>query len=77
METDSNNAAKNAEAFKPHNKSQLAELLGVSVHILNKWIEALQEQLGPIRCKIFSSKQVQIMVETFGRAPISAKTNRQ
>jgi hypothetical protein len=71
METDSNKAAGSADAFKPHNKSQLAELLGVSVHILNRWIEAVGEKLGPLRCKVFSSKQVQLMVDTYGRAPVN------
>lgn len=75
METDSPNKANNAEAFEPCNKEQLGALLGVSRHILNKWLEALTEKLGPIRCKRFSSRQIKIMIDTYGRAPEPKKRN--
>jgi hypothetical protein len=66
METDSHRAGKDAEAFKPHNKKQLAILLGVSLFILNKWIDAIQEELGDPIGTVYSAKQVQMIVRKYG-----------
>ena len=53
---------------RPQCKRELAELLGVSVHILNKMIEPIKEKLGDPFGGLYSVKQVELMIETYGRA---------
>jgi hypothetical protein len=51
---------------RPHNKAELAQLLGVSVHILNIMLEAVHDQVGEPFGKLYSVKQVEFMINTYG-----------
>lgn len=66
----------NPEAFHPQNKKCLAELLGVSVFILNKMIEQVKDELGEPAGTFYSIKQVQFMVNHFGIIPKSETKKR-
>lgn len=52
---------------KPHTKKELAALLGVSVYILNKMIVPVQDKLGYPFGGLYSVKQVELMIETYGK----------
>jgi hypothetical protein len=58
----------NSSTSRPHSKRELADLLGVSVHILNKMIEPIKEQLGEPFGGLYSVKQVELMINTYGKA---------
>lgn len=66
METDSSRPGPASKVFPPQNKKQLSALLGVSIYVLNKWLEDIAEELGPHSGKVFSSRQVSIIVRNYG-----------
>lgn len=62
-------AEMNPEAWHPHNKKSLADLLGVSVFVLNKMIEHVKDELGEPTGTFYCIKQVQFMVNKYGIVP--------
>lgn len=60
------NGGSRLSTTRPHNKTELAELLGVSVHILNLMIKPVKDQLGEPIGGLYSVKQVELMVNTYG-----------
>ncbi len=51
---------------EPHNKKELAQLLGVSVFILNKMIALVKEELGEPIGTVYSVNQVQFLINRYG-----------
>jgi len=54
------------EVWQPHNKKELADLIGVSTYVLNKMIDTVKDELGEPAGTIYSVKQVQFLVSRFG-----------
>jgi hypothetical protein len=51
--------------IKPYNKKKLAELLGISAHVLKRWLDPLREEIG--KCNgLYTSKQVEFIVKKLG-----------
>jgi len=48
------------------NKKELQALLGVSLHILNKWLDSIAQELGEPICGLYSARQVQLIIDRFG-----------
>ena len=66
MNTEKPNGGNRLSIARPRNKSELADLLGVSVHILNLMLKAVKDQLGEPFGKLYSVKQVEFMLNTYG-----------
>lgn len=66
MDTDRPSAGGNELSLHPQNKKNLAALLGVSVYVLNKMIQAVKDQLGEPAGTTYSINQVQFMVNKYG-----------
>lgn len=54
------------EVWQPHNKKELADLMGVSPYVLNKMLDTVKNELGEPAGTIYSVKQVQFLVGRFG-----------
>jgi hypothetical protein len=52
--------------LKPYSKKELRSIIGVSKYILNKWLDAIEPQLGKPVAGLYSVKQVQLIIETYG-----------
>ena len=53
-------------ALKPFSKGELVVKYGISLYVLNKWIDALQPQLGHVIARTLSVKQMQLFIEAYG-----------
>ena len=65
MEYNNTNQNKTV-ALKAYNKKELQALFGISLHILNKWIDSIADKLGSPVCGLYSVKQVQMLIDRFG-----------
>ena len=56
------------KAIPTYNKSKLAELYGINPKSLNAWFEDddFQKEFGKYRGKVFSPRQVKVIVKHFG-----------
>lgn len=52
--------------LKPYSKKELRSLIGVSKYILNRWLKIIEPQLGQPIAGLYSVKQVQLIVDTYG-----------
>jgi hypothetical protein len=52
--------------LRPYSKKELRTLMGISKHVLNTWLKAIEGELGLPIAGLYSVKQVQIIVEHFG-----------
>ncbi len=52
--------------IEPLNKKGLANVLGVSVYILNRMLELCKEEVGKPIGTMYSQRQVQYMINRFG-----------
>lgn len=52
-----------------YNKSRVADLYGISIKALNAWMEDedFMKEFGSYRGKVFSPRQVQVIVKHFGK----------
>ena len=66
MNTEKPNGGTSLSSARPRNKKELADLFGVSVHILNLMIQAVKDQVGEPIGKLYSVKQVEFLVNTYG-----------
>ncbi|MBI3519175.1 MAG: hypothetical protein U0W65_11750 [Bacteroidia bacterium] len=51
---------------KPYSKKELYERIGISKYIFNRWVKAIEPQLGKPIGGVYSVRQVLLIVETFG-----------
>jgi hypothetical protein len=52
--------------LRPYNKKELMELLQVTEHVMNSWLKALQPELGKQVARMFSPRQVKMIIEAYG-----------
>lgn len=52
--------------LRPYNKKELMALLEVSEHVINRWLQALQPELGKQLGKLYSVRQVKMIIEAYG-----------
>lgn len=52
--------------LKPYSKKELRTLMGVSKYILQKWLKIIEPTLGKPIGGLYSVKQVQIIIDTYG-----------
>ena len=52
--------------LKPYSKKESRTLMGVSKHIMQRWLKAIEPQLGQPIAGLYSVKQVQIIIEAYG-----------
>jgi hypothetical protein len=52
--------------IKAMNKTQLAAYFGISLHVLNKWLQPFWPKIGVVTSEIFTPKQVRIIIECLG-----------
>ena len=52
--------------IKACSKKELRIALGVSKHVFNKWLKAVEHEIGLPVCGLYSAKQVQMIIEKFG-----------
>lgn len=53
--------------LKPYTKGQLVKLYRpISLYVLNKWLEAIEDKTGPIVSNSISPKQMAIFIEVYG-----------
>ncbi len=52
--------------LKPYSKKEIRTLMGVSKHIMQRWLKAIEPQLGQPIAGLYSVKQVQIIIEAYG-----------
>ncbi|MFN8114878.1 MAG: hypothetical protein U0W65_02120 [Bacteroidia bacterium] len=52
--------------LKPYSKKELRTIMGVSKYIMQKWLKAIEPQLGQPVAGLYSVKQVQLIVDTYG-----------
>ena len=52
--------------LRPYSKKELITLMGVSYYILTKWLKRIELQLGKPIAGLYSPKQVQLIIETYG-----------
>ena len=53
--------------IKPYTKGQLVKLYRpISLYVLNKWLEAIEDRTGPIISNTLSPKQLLIFIEVYG-----------
>ncbi len=66
MKTSDVEQTEKAVIIEPHNKKGLANLLGVSMYILNRMLEDSYAEVGEPTGTMYSQKQVQYMVNKYG-----------
>lgn len=66
MNTEKPNGASRQVIERPRNKKELADLLGVSLIILNRMIEAVKDELGEPLGGIYYVNQVVFMANKYG-----------
>lgn len=52
--------------LKPYSKKELGTLMGVSKYIMSKWLKAIESEIGLPVAGLYSIKQVQIIIDTYG-----------
>jgi hypothetical protein len=52
--------------LRPYSKKELRTLMGISKHVLNTWLKAIEAELGMPIAGLYSIKQVQIIVHHYG-----------
>lgn len=53
--------------LKPYTKGQLVKLYRpISLYVMNKWLEAIEDKTGPIIANSVSPKQMEIFIEVYG-----------
>ncbi len=52
---------------KTMNRKELCHYYGISYYILRKWLELIEEELGTCTGYSFSPRQVEIIMEHYGR----------
>ncbi len=52
--------------LRPYSKGELVNSYDISLYVLNKWIDALQPQMGNVIARTLNVKQVKLFVETYG-----------
>lgn len=52
--------------LKPYSKKELRNIMGVSKYIMNKWLKVIEPQLGQPVAGLYSVKQVQLIIESYG-----------
>lgn len=52
--------------LKPYSKKELRNIMGVSKYIMNKWLKAIEPQLGQPVAGLYSVKQVQLIIDSYG-----------
>lgn len=53
--------------IKPYTKGQLVKLYRpISLYVLNKWLDAIEDKTGPIISNNISPKQLQIFIDVYG-----------
>lgn len=52
--------------IKPYNKKELMCLYGVSLFVLNKWLEPLKEEIGETKGIYYNVNQVEIIIKRLG-----------
>jgi len=52
--------------LKPYSKKELRAFMCVSKYIMIKWLNAMQPQLGEPVGGLYSIKQVQLIIDTYG-----------
>ena len=52
--------------IKPYNKKELVTLLGVSLFVLNKWLQPLKEEIGEVKGTYYNANQVEIIFKKLG-----------
>lgn len=54
-------------AIKPYTKGQLVKLYRpISLYVLNKYLEAIAPQIGPIIANTLSVKQMLVFIDVYG-----------
>ena len=62
----SNSERVNGITIEPLNKKGLANVLGVSIYILNRMLDMCKDEVGKPVGTMYSQKQVQFMIIRFG-----------
>ncbi|MFL5763875.1 MAG: hypothetical protein ACJ77K_08045 [Bacteroidia bacterium] len=52
--------------LRAYSKKELMILLEVSERVLNRWLGALQPELGKQLAKLYSPRQVRMIIEAYG-----------
>ena len=56
----------NSTPIKPYSKNELAQLYGVSLHTLIKWLHPFAEQIGQYVGRCYTPKQIKIIFNLIG-----------
>lgn len=52
--------------LKPYSKKELRNIMGVSKYIMQRWLKAIEPQLGQPVAGLYSVKQVQLIIDSYG-----------